>query len=68
MTVRKPCPEAPGPPEAYARQFDACFGTLAQRRADAPAEAGAPTASELARRGQGRAGTGRDGQGRSLRG
>src|SRR3954465_9371809 len=33
MTVRKPCPEAPGPLEAYARQFDACFGTLAQRRA-----------------------------------
>jgi SRSO17 transposase len=36
MTVRKPCPEAPGPLdplEAYARQFDACFGSLAQRRA-----------------------------------
>jgi SRSO17 transposase len=33
MTVRKPCPEAPGPLEAYARGFDACFGTLAQRRA-----------------------------------
>src|SRR5215213_7301451 len=33
MTVRKPCPEAPGPLEAYARSFDACFGTLAQRRA-----------------------------------
>ena len=33
MTVREPCPEAPGPLEAYARQFDACFGTLAQRRA-----------------------------------
>ena len=33
MTVRKPCPEAPGPREAYARGFDACFGTLAQRRA-----------------------------------
>jgi DDE superfamily endonuclease len=33
MTVRKPCPEAPGPLEAYARQFDGCFGSLAQRRA-----------------------------------
>src|SRR5215510_4695226 len=33
MTARKPCPEAPGPLEAYARQFDACFGSLAQRRA-----------------------------------
>jgi hypothetical protein len=33
MTARKPCPEAPGPLEAYARQFDACFATLAQRRA-----------------------------------
>jgi SRSO17 transposase len=33
MTVRKPCPEAPGPLEAYARGFDACFGSLAQRRA-----------------------------------
>jgi hypothetical protein len=33
MTVRKPCPEAPGPLEAYAREFDACFGSLAQRRA-----------------------------------
>jgi hypothetical protein len=33
MAVRKPCPEAPGPLEAYARQFDACFGSLAQRRA-----------------------------------
>src|ERR687897_694923 len=33
MTVRKPCPEAPRPLEAYARGFDACFGTLAQRRA-----------------------------------
>src|SRR5262245_24150216 len=33
MTVRKLCPEAPGPLEAYARGFDGCFGTLAQRRA-----------------------------------
>src|SRR5829696_3798840 len=33
MTVRQACPEAPGPLEAYARQFDACFGSLAQRRA-----------------------------------
>jgi SRSO17 transposase len=33
MTLRKPCPEAPGPLEAYAREFDACFGSLAQRRA-----------------------------------
>jgi SRSO17 transposase len=33
MTARKPCPEAPGPLEPYARQFDACFGSLAQRRA-----------------------------------
>src|SRR5215210_797142 len=33
MTVRRMCPEAPGPLEAYARGFDDCFGTLAQRRA-----------------------------------
>jgi len=33
MTVRKACPEAPGPLEAYAHRFDDCFGTLAQRRA-----------------------------------
>ena len=33
MTARKPCPEAPGPLEAYARELDACFGSLAQRRA-----------------------------------
>lgn len=33
MTVRHPCPEAPGPLEAYAQRFDDGFGTLAQRRA-----------------------------------
>jgi hypothetical protein len=33
MTARKPCPPAPGPLEDYARQFDDCFGSLAQRRA-----------------------------------
>src|SRR5437867_7489845 len=33
MTTPKPCPEAPGPLEGYARQFDACFESLAQRRA-----------------------------------
>ncbi len=33
MTVRQPCPEAPGPLEAYAQCFDDRFGTLAQRRA-----------------------------------
>jgi SRSO17 transposase len=33
MTVRKPCPEAPGPLEAYARRFDDCFRSVAQRRA-----------------------------------
>jgi hypothetical protein len=33
MTARKPCPAAPGPLEEYARQFDDCFGSLAQRRA-----------------------------------
>ena len=33
MTQRQPCPPAPGPLEAYAQQFDACFASLAQRRA-----------------------------------
>ena len=33
MTARKPCPEAPGPLEGYARRFDECFASLAQRRA-----------------------------------
>ena len=33
MTARKPCPEAPGPLEGYARRFDECFESLAQRRA-----------------------------------
>src|ERR687885_372125 len=33
MTAPKPCPEAPGPLEDYARQFDADFASLAQRRA-----------------------------------
>ncbi len=33
MTVRHPCPEAPGALEAYAQRFDDGFGTLAQRRA-----------------------------------
>ena len=32
MTERRPCPAAPGPLEAYAAEFDALFGTLAQRR------------------------------------
>jgi SRSO17 transposase len=32
MTARQPCPPAPGPLEAYAAEFDACFPTLAQRR------------------------------------
>jgi DDE superfamily endonuclease len=32
MTKRLPCPLAPGPLEGYAAQFDAGFGTLAQRR------------------------------------
>jgi DDE superfamily endonuclease len=32
MTERLPCPAAPGPLEAYAAEFDALFGTLAQRR------------------------------------
>jgi hypothetical protein len=33
MTQRQPCPPAPGPLEDYAQQFDACFASLAQRRA-----------------------------------
>lgn len=33
MTGRQPCPPAPGPLEAYARQFDGAFASLAQRRA-----------------------------------
>jgi SRSO17 transposase len=33
MTARKPCPPSPGPLEDYARRFDDCFGSLAQRRA-----------------------------------
>jgi hypothetical protein len=32
MTKRVACPPAPGPLEAYAAEFDALFGTLAQRR------------------------------------
>ena len=32
-TKRAPCPPAPGPLEDYARQFDASFANLAQRRA-----------------------------------
>jgi hypothetical protein len=32
MTKRLPCPPAPGPLEDYAAQFDALFGSLAQRR------------------------------------
>ena len=32
MTERLPCPPAPGPLENYAAEFDALFGTLAQRR------------------------------------
>src|ERR671921_1261930 len=32
MTKRLPCPPVPGPLEAYAVQFDARMGTLAQRR------------------------------------
>ncbi len=31
MTARRPCSAAPGPLEAYARQFDDLFGVLAQR-------------------------------------
>ena len=33
MTAPKPCPEAPGPLEDYARRFEDCFESLAQRRA-----------------------------------
>ena len=33
MTAPKPCPEAPGPLETYARQFDDGLESLAQRRA-----------------------------------
>jgi SRSO17 transposase len=33
MTRRVPCPPAPVPLEAYVRQFDDCFASLAQRRA-----------------------------------
>src|SRR6266511_1660048 len=32
MTKRLPCPPAPGPLEDYAAQFDALWGSLAQRR------------------------------------
>src|SRR5438034_4714922 len=32
MTKRLPCPPGPGPLEDYAAQFDALFGSLAQRR------------------------------------
>ena len=32
MTIRQPCPPAPGPLEAYCAAFDGCFRTLAQRR------------------------------------
>ena len=32
MTVRRPCPAAPGPLEGYAARFDDLFGSLAQRR------------------------------------
>jgi SRSO17 transposase len=32
VTKRLPCPPAPGPLEDYAAQFDALFGSLAQRR------------------------------------
>src|ERR1700757_4610342 len=32
MTVRRPCPAAPGPLEGYAARFDDVFGSLAQRR------------------------------------
>ena len=31
MTARRSCAPAPGPLEAYARQFDDVFGVLAQR-------------------------------------
>lgn len=32
MTIRQPCPRAPGPLEAFAVQFDSLFGSLGQRR------------------------------------
>jgi hypothetical protein len=32
MTKRRPCPQAPGPLEDYAAQFDALFARVAQRR------------------------------------
>jgi DDE superfamily endonuclease len=32
MTIRRPCPPAPGPLETYAARFDALFSSLAQRR------------------------------------
>jgi DDE superfamily endonuclease len=32
MTIRRPCPPAPGPLETYAARFDPLFGSLAQRR------------------------------------
>jgi SRSO17 transposase len=32
MTIRRPCPPAPGPLEAYAARFDVVFSSLAQRR------------------------------------
>jgi SRSO17 transposase len=32
MTVRRPCPPAPGPLEDYATQFDPLLASVAQRR------------------------------------
>ena len=32
MTARRPCPPAPGPPEADAAAFDDLFDSVAQRR------------------------------------
>jgi hypothetical protein len=32
MTIRRPCPPAPGPLEDYAQRFDVLFASLAQRR------------------------------------
>ena len=32
MTVRRPCPVAPGPLEGYAARFDDLFTRVAQRR------------------------------------
>src|SRR5512132_2505319 len=32
MTIRRPCPPAPGPLEDYAQRFDVPFSSLAQRR------------------------------------